>query len=517
MSDHEQTAPNQPTFVVRNTVGRGKKPASQDQGGPASGAALREYCDKNYNQLLLIIAEKFNKEKERNEKLKEVKARLTSKDSLKHYDILRNYTKDLIEIHNIKQRDEESIEDFVRRYNLESRDVKGALECMQISEFIHGITNPELIKRLHDKILKTVDEMMRVTTSFLKEEVAASNHEQKESFPPWKQQEETNGKNVQGRKAVALNKRAQIEQWKGAAQGGKEGRNLWEGQIIIHPNEEGMFLGYKVNTNGLKVCPDKVDAVLSLPSTKCLKNVQKLNGKLASLNRFLAKSTEKSLSFFKTLKKCMKKSDFHWTIEAKEAFKQMKQLIAELPMLIAPMEKDMTLRGPEINYTSMENLVLALVHASKHLKRYFQAHPIIVITDQPIQHVLSRPEVVGRLQKWSIKLGEYAMHYRPRVLVKRHMLADFIVERQEEDSLDTLMEVVEELPEPWILFTDGSSCTDRFRAGLILTNLEGIEFTYALRFRFDATNNEAKYKALIAGLRIVEQMGVKNLQANVES
>ncbi|GJV82481.1 reverse transcriptase domain-containing protein [Tanacetum coccineum] len=176
--------------------------------------------------------------------------------------------------------------------------------------------------------------------------------------------------------------------------------------------EEWMFLGYKVNTKGLKVCPDKVDAVLSLPSPKCLKDVQKLNGKLASLNRVL--------------------------------------------------------RGPEINYTSMEKLVLALV--------------------------LSRPEVAGRLQKWSIDLGEYAIHYRP-----------------EEDSLDTLMEVEEELPEPWILFTDRSSYTDGSEVGLMLTNPEGMEFTYALRFKFDATNNEAEYEALIAGMRIAEQMGVKNL------
>ncbi|GKD46462.1 reverse transcriptase domain-containing protein [Tanacetum coccineum] len=198
--------------------------------------------------------------------------------------------------------------------------------------------------------------------------------------------------------------------------------------------EEGMFLGYKVNAKGLKVCPDKVDVVLSLPSPKCLKDVQKLNGKLASLNRFLAKSAEKSLPFFKTLKKCTKKSDFHWTTEAEEAFRQMKQLIAELPMLTAPMEKEelivylaaakeavsavlMTereakqmpiyfvsraLRGPELNYTSMEKLVLALVHASKRLKR-------------------------------------------PRVLVKEQILANFIGKRPEEDSPDTLMEEEEEL------------------------------------------------------------------------
>ncbi|GJS79598.1 reverse transcriptase domain-containing protein [Tanacetum coccineum] len=194
--------------------------------------------------------------------------------------------------------------------------------------------------------------------------------------------------------------------------------------------EEGMFLGYKVNTKGLKVCPDKVDAVLSLPSPKCLKDVQKLNGKLASLNRFLAKSAEKSLPFFKTLKKCTKKSDFHWTAEAEEAFKQMKQLIAELPTLTAPMEKKGTY----------------------------------------------------------CLLGSIKRDGKPGVSVKGHILADFIVERPEEDSPDTLMEVEEELPEPWILFTDGSS--------------------------FDATNNEAEYEALIAGLRITEQMGVKNLQAN---
>ncbi|GKD85772.1 hypothetical protein Tco_1356926 [Tanacetum coccineum] len=60
---------------------------------------------------------------------------------------------------------------------------------MRISGFVHGIPNPELIKRLHDKIPNTVDEMIRVTTYFLRGEVAALNHERKKSFPPWKQQE----------------------------------------------------------------------------------------------------------------------------------------------------------------------------------------------------------------------------------------------------------------------------------------------------------------------------------------
>ncbi|GJU44050.1 hypothetical protein Tco_1201316 [Tanacetum coccineum] len=83
----------------------------------------------------------------------------------------------------------QNLKEFVRRYKLECKDVKGAPECMKISGFMHGITNPELIMRLHDKILKSVDEMMRVTTAFLRGEVAASNHERKKPFSSWKQQE----------------------------------------------------------------------------------------------------------------------------------------------------------------------------------------------------------------------------------------------------------------------------------------------------------------------------------------
>ncbi|GKE55921.1 reverse transcriptase domain-containing protein, partial [Tanacetum coccineum] len=97
----------------------------------------------------------------------------------------------------------------------------------------------------------------------------------------------------------------------------------------------------------------------------------------------------------------------------------------------------------------------------------------------------------------------------PRVSVKGQILADFIVERPEEDSPDALMAEDEELLEPWILFMDGSSCTNGSGAGLILTNPEGVEFTYALRFRFDAINNEAGHEALIPGLKIAEQMGIK--------
>ncbi|GJW65997.1 hypothetical protein Tco_0117881 [Tanacetum coccineum] len=69
MSTHSSPTPTTPTSVVRNTAGMGKKIPQENLDGSASDAALREYCDKHYNQLLPILAEKMHQEK-----LKAVKA-----------------------------------------------------------------------------------------------------------------------------------------------------------------------------------------------------------------------------------------------------------------------------------------------------------------------------------------------------------------------------------------------------------------------------------------------------------
>nr|GEY01799.1 reverse transcriptase domain-containing protein [Tanacetum cinerariifolium] len=98
---------------------------------------------------------------------------------------------------------------------------------------------------------------------------------------------------------------------------------------------------------------------------------------------------------------------------------------------------------------------------------------------------------------------------------QRTNLADILNEMPSNASQG--VSVAKTKKEPWMLFTNGSSCVDGFGAGLILTNPDGVEFTYALRFQFAASNNKAEYEALIAGLRIATQIGVKNIQANVDS
>nr|GEX94240.1 reverse transcriptase domain-containing protein [Tanacetum cinerariifolium] len=103
----------------------------------------------------------------------------------------------------------------------------------------------------------------------------------------------------------------------------------------------------------------------------------------------------------------------------------------------------------------------------------------------------------------------------PRTSVKGQILADFLIEMPGENP--QAAPATETQEEPWTLFTDGSSCVDGSGAGLILINPEGVEFTYALRFQFAASNNEAEYEALIAGLRIAARMGVKDVHVSVDS
>ncbi|GJS77894.1 reverse transcriptase domain-containing protein [Tanacetum coccineum] len=210
-------------------------------------------------------------------------------------------------------------------------------------------------------------------------------------------------------------------------------------------------------------------------------------------------------------KKCTKKTDFQWTAEAETAFKQMKKLIADFPMLTTPKEKEELIIYLAAAKEAI-SIVLMTKRDGKQVPIYFVSRALqgLEINYSPMEKLILAL-VTGRLLKWSFKLEEHDIHYRPRTSVKGQILADFIMERLEDDPSDTPMEDKEELLDPWILFTDGSSYIDDSEAGLILTNPEGAEFTYALRFRFKAINNEAKYEALIAGLRIAEQTGIKNL------
>ena len=62
------------------------------------------------------------------------------------------------------------------------------------------------------------------------------------------------------------------------------------------------FLGFMVSQRGIEANPEKVQAIINMASPKTVKEVQKLMGRIAALNRFVSRATDKCLPFFKTLK-----------------------------------------------------------------------------------------------------------------------------------------------------------------------------------------------------------------------
>ena len=70
-------------------------------------------------------------------------------------------------------------------------------------------------------------------------------------------------------------------------------------------------------------------------------------------------------------------------------------------------------QGAEERYPRIEKLAFGLVTVVRKLKPYFQAHTIIVLTDQPLKRAMSSPEATGRMALWAIKLSEFDVQYRP--------------------------------------------------------------------------------------------------------
>ncbi|GJS47791.1 hypothetical protein Tco_0597912 [Tanacetum coccineum] len=100
----------------------------------------------------------------------------------------KKYVKDPVEIYNIKQKDEETIEDFMERLKVETGRMKGAPECMRISGYMHGVNNPELTNRLNEHVPKTMEEMMIAITSFIRGETIAAS--KKKGHTSWKPQDQ---------------------------------------------------------------------------------------------------------------------------------------------------------------------------------------------------------------------------------------------------------------------------------------------------------------------------------------
>ena len=85
-----------------------------------------------------------------------------------------------------------------------------------------------------------------------------------------------------------------------------------------------------------------------------------------------------------------------------------------------------SLHEVEVHYLPLEKAILAVVHATRKLPHYFQAHIIVVLTQLSLKSVLRSADYTGRIAKWNTVLGVFDIKYMPRTSVKGQILADLI-------------------------------------------------------------------------------------------
>ncbi|XP_057250131.1 uncharacterized protein LOC130591205 [Beta vulgaris subsp. vulgaris] len=287
-----------------------------------------------------------------------------------------------------------------------------------------------------------------------------------------------------------------------------------------------------VSERGIDANPDKVKAISDLPEPKSIRDIQKLTGRMAALTRFVSKSAEKALPFFKILRGNKK---FEWGEEQKQAFEKVKEHFQRLPTITRPelgeklqlyvsvTEKTVAavllvnregqqspiyfvshvLAGAEQRYELLEKMAYAVLIAARKLRPYFDSHTVQVLTNQPLEKALHKLDTSGRLLKWAIELSEFDIEYRPRTAIKAQALADFIVETTYSEPAESAGR--------WKVEVDGSAAQSGAGAGVVMTSPEGEIFEHAIRFGFKASNNEAEYEAALAGLSLSIAAGARNV------
>ncbi|GJU65380.1 reverse transcriptase domain-containing protein [Tanacetum coccineum] len=153
--------------------------------------------------------------------------------------------------------------------------------------------------------------------------------------------------------------------------------------------------------------------------------------------------------------------------------------------------------------------------------------------DRPIHHhlaVMVEREAWMAREAWGFSMDvsddarSHVLALRTTVVEQRALISGLqAADHQRQVQLTMALQLLKGLQTQWLSFR-GSRDPQKpvkyyglFPASRRKWHQEGVEFTYALRFQFETTNNEAEYEALIAGLRIAEKMGVKNLEVNVDS
>ncbi|KAL6325803.1 hypothetical protein AAG906_026632 [Vitis piasezkii] len=128
----------------------------------------------------------------------------------------------------------------------------------------------------------------------------------------------------------------------------------------------------------------------------------------SSFRAFIARFTDKMRHFFLTLRGA---STFGWTDECRSVCYENKAMV-----------------DAKTRYFRMEQMTLVLKNAAQKLRPYFQAHQVIILTNEPLQVTLHKLDLSERMLKWAIELSKYEIKYQPRLPLKRQVMTYFIAE-----------------------------------------------------------------------------------------
>jgi hypothetical protein len=137
---------------------------------------------------------------------------------------------------------------------------------------------------------------------------------------------------------------------------------------------------------------------------------------------------------------------------------------------------------------------------------------VTVVSSFPLGEIIQCREASGRIAKWAMELMGETLSFAPWKAIKSQVLADFLVER-----VDTQLPTAPIQAELWTMYFDGSLMKSGAGAGLLLISPLGKHVCYVIRLHFPASNNVVEYEALVNGLRITVELGVRRLDARGDS
>jgi len=153
-----------------------------------------------------------------------------------------------------------------------------------------------------------------------------------------------------------------------------------------------------------------------------------------------------------------------------------------------------------------------VILARRKLQHYFLGHPITVVSSFPLGEIILSREATGRIAKWSVGLMSETLTYASRKAIKSQALVDFVTEWTDSQLPPAQVQV-----ELWTMYFDGSLMKTGAGVGLLFISPLGVHMRYVIRIHFAASNNVAEYEALVNGLKIAIELGVRRLDVRGDS